>query len=321
MGASQDESGGTVNHGTRRIVCVHEATSPITHMARTEGNEAMVMREPVITPRGVAYVPSLSGNAMRHRLIREPGMLWLAEQYGLTGKLTLPQLNFLLHGGNLTEGGGRENTARIADFQRLFPLGRLLGGCLPDQILSGVLKVGRGTLVCEENRDKLNHMLGGGLLPDRLRPAESFVSGYQYTRGDAAKSAGRFLKADSPIAESSNLMIFSGQAVTRGAMFASEFILDDRSHELGALLWSLSLWQSQGGTIGGQASRGHGMLATSVVSDDGIDVDGLTAAYRDYAVSVKDDAVAWINGVFASKAEKPAKGAKGKAALLPVEDE
>jgi hypothetical protein len=281
-------------------------------MARTEGNEGVIMREPVVTPRGVVAVPSLSGNAIRHRCVREPGYLWLSHQYGLYGKLTLPQLNFLLHGGNLTEGGGRENTARIADFHRLFPLGRLLGGCLPDQVLAGTLIVGRGTLVCEENREKLLFLLGEGVLPDRLRPAEAFVSGYQYTRGDGAKTASRFVKPETDEERQSNLMIFAGQAVTRGAMFASEFIMDNRPYSLGALLSSLTLWQQAGGTIGGQAARGHGMLETSLIVPEGTDVEASINEYLDYALSVRDEAVAWLHSVYAPKADKSAKA--GKAA-------
>lgn len=301
-----------------RVICLSEAVSPITHMSRTEGNEAVVAREPVVTARGVGWVPVLSGNAIRHRCVREPGFQWLVEEYGLAGSLSLPQLNYLFHGGSLTEGGGREDTARIADWQRLFPLGRLLGGCLPDQILAGSLRVGRGTLVCEENRATLAVMMGehASLLPDRMRAGESFVSGYQYTRSDARKHQSRLLdKATSNVeTDASNLMIFAGQAVTRGAVFVHDFLMPHVSElEVGALLWSLSLWQAQGGAVGGQASRGHGRLATSIVAD-GFDAGAVIDGYREYARSVKEEASAWLNLMFASRADKKEAKAKGRKA-------
>lgn len=298
-----------------RVVCLSETLSPCTHAKGTAGNESLIAREPVVTARGVAYVPCLSGNAIRHRCVREPGMRWLVGEYGLRGTLTLQQLNFAFHGGNLTEGGGRENTARIADFQRLFPLGRLLGGTLPDQILAGSLQVWRGALVCEENRGYLETVVGDEMLPSRLRPAESFVSGWQYTRGDAAKTAADLLPKDSPAVDApSNLMIFSGQAVTRGAAFLHGFTLPHVSTlELGALLWSLSLWQAAGGTIGGQAARGHGRLAIAYLEIDGIDGQAAIDAYLDHAWAAKADAVAWLTDVFAPRAEKPAKKGKGAA--------
>ncbi len=300
---------------TYEVLCVAEAASPITHMSGSSGNESLVAREPVVTDRGVALVPCLSGNAIRHRFVREPGFRWLVDAYGLRGGLTLQQLNFLFHGGALTKGGGREDTRRIAEMQRLFPLVRLIGGCLPDQILAGSLNVWRGTLVCRENASYLKAVLPSEAMPDGvLRSSESFVSGYQYTRGDAAKSKidlGPIMPEGTEV--DSNLMIFAGQAVLRGAAFIHGFTLPHVSEiELGALLWSLQLWQKAGGTIGGQAARGHGRLKLSLL-DFGGDVDALTTAYRDYALSVKDDAIEWLTAAFEAKPEKPKKGKKEAA--------
>jgi hypothetical protein len=287
-------------------------------MSRSAGNESLVAREAVVTPRGVARIPCLSGNAIRHRCVRAPGMRWLVGEYGLCGQLTLTQLNFLFHGGNLTEGGGRENTARIAEFQRLFPLGRLLGGSLPDQILAGSLQVWRGALVCEENRPYLELVAPAGTLPAQLRAGESFVSGYQYTRGDAAKTQTDLCPMDGRIEAGSNLMIFAGQSVMRGAAFIHGFTLPHVSElELGALLWSLHLWQVAGGTVGGQVAHGHGRLRTSILFDGG-DLHGPVEAYLNHARAVRDEAVAWLFDVFAAKPERTAAKKKGKG--NPVEE-
>lgn len=297
---------------TYTVLCLSEAAAPITHMARTAGNEAIVAREPVVSQAGVAWVPVLSGNALRHRLVREPGARWLIEEYGLAGKLSLLQLNFLMHGGNLTEGGGRENTARIAAMQRLFPLLRLIGGTLPDQILAGSLLVGRGTLVCRENASALASLLPDGWrLPDNaLHSAEHFVSGYQYTRGDGRKTASALL-AETGEPSDSNLMIFSGQAVTRGACFLHAFTLQHVAEvELGALAWSLRLWQQAGGTVGGQGARGHGRLSTSVHCD--ADIEAATDAYVAHARSVKNEAVEWLNAAIPVAPREPREAKKGK---------
>jgi len=308
------------------LFCWSEAVSPLTHAMGTSGNESLVARQPVVTERGVIYVPSLSGNALRHRAIREPGFRWLIERWQLAGKLTLKQLNFLLHAGNMTEGGGRENTRRIADYHRLYPLGKLLGGCLPDQILSGTLNVGFGVLVCEENRATIAAMMPDNwpLEEASLRPAEAFVSGYQYVRSDAAHTAPDLLPAeaeDEPNGKS-NQMIFSGQAVTRGAAFVHTLTIqhgDDLT--LGALLLSLRLWQAAGGTIGGQAARGHGRLKTHVHLGDNHDEDTLVADYIAHCDTVKDEAIAWLHEVFAPRPAKPEKVAanKGKRAKNTVE--
>jgi len=63
--------------------------------------------------------------------------------------------------------------------------------------------------------------------------------------------------------------------------------------ELGALLWSLRLWQEGGGTIGGQAARGHGRLRCEILAED-YDQAALCDAYVEYAQSMQVDAVTWL---------------------------
>lgn len=276
---------------TYRIHCLSTAESPITHMARTAGNEGIVATEPVLTSRGVVNIPYLSGNAIRHRVVREPGMMWLANRYELKGTLTLPQLNFLLHGGNLTGSTSTENTRRIAEMQRCWPLLRLLGGSLTNQIIAGSLDVWRGMLVCQENQDTIG-------CDCELRPAADFMGGYQYTRQDARKTG--LAASDENGGGDSNQMIFAGQCVLRGAAFVHGFVLKHVSDvELGALLLSLRLWQHAGGTVGGQAARGHGRLKCELIQDgDGLDQAGLVAEYIAHVDAVRDDAVAWLKECF-----------------------
>jgi len=275
---------------TYTIQCISTAISPLTHMSGTAGNVAMIAREPVNTDTGIVWLPFLSGNALRHRCIREPGIMWLIYEYDLAGKLSLPQLNFLLHGGNLTESNAHENTKRIAEMHRTWPLLRLLGASLPNQILAGSLDVWRGTMVCEENRRSLAMVMD--MPPERLCSAERFVGEYQYTRSDAGKRA--LEKSPDALPATTNLMIFSGQCVQRGAVFHHGFVAKHVSEiELGALLWSLRLWQYNGGTIGGQAARGHGRLRCELMAGT-FDQSGMCQQYIEYARGVKDDAIAWL---------------------------
>lgn len=297
-----------------KIGCISVAASPITHMSGNVGNESIVAREPVITEDGIAYVPFLSGNALRHRCVREPSARWLIEAYGLSGKLTLMQLNFLFHGGNLTESTAHENTRRIAEMGEYWPFLRVCGGSLPNQILCGALDVWRGVLICEENRKSLSSCLD---LPEhRLWKAEKFLGTYQYTRGDA-KKLGISIDRDD-IQEGSNLMIYNGQTVLRGSMFYHGFTLKHASEvELGCLLLALRHWQQSSGTIGGNARLGHGRLITSLIDFE--DSDSFVESYIEHAMSVKDKALAWLNDAFASKKEKdskPARGKKGKEVLV-----
>lgn len=284
--------------------------SPITHMDRTEGNEALLARQEIITPAGKRAIPKLSGNALRHRMIRAPLARHLVEACDLAGKLTMRQLNFLFHGGTLTDSSARQDTAGWAKARELLPMLRLLGGSLPDAILPGSLIVDAGWLVCRENHPRVQSRCPAGVdVPVNLRSAEDFVGGYQYTRSDAAKSAADLVARDA--GADNSLMIISGQTVLPGAVFVHELIANHISDlEIGAMLLGLALWQQSGGTIGGQASRGHGRLQTDIVLPDDIDAGGLVEDYDAHVRANADDIGAWLTAAFATKAEKPTKGKK-----------
>lgn len=292
------------------VICLSEAMSPISHASGSVGNEQVIAKEAVVTPRGTRWVPMLSGNALRHKCVREPGVLYLIDQWGLRGKLTKLQLNFLLHGGNLTESTAGEDTSRLATLNQLFPLLKVCGGCLPNQIIKGSLQAWRGALVCEENRAYMRGVLPEHWLPaERLQSCERMIGNWQYTRGDGGKSDIAIPETE---ATSSSLMIFAGQAVNRGAMFVHGFQLSHVTElELGALLLSLELWQESGGTIGGQAARGHGRLKTAINLVGHDDAGAAVAAYERHVIDHREECVAWLNDVFAPPKEtKPKKGKK-----------
>src|SRR5690606_22241269 len=128
----------------------------------------------------------------------------------------------LLHGGTLTEGTGREDTAGVADLYRLFPLYRLLGGSLPGQIIPGSLIAEQGIVVCRENAARLRDCCPFSI-PDNLRSAEEFVGGWQYTRSDARISNPAVAPADAA-EEKLSLMPFTGQSIIPGACIWHGFV-------------------------------------------------------------------------------------------------
>jgi hypothetical protein len=297
-----------------KIHCVSETLAMLTHMMGTAGNEAIINREQVYTKGKLREVPVLSGNAIRHRMIREPGALFLIGACGLKGKLNIDQANYLFNGGNLTESSTTENLARIAEMQELMPLIRLLGGSLKNQVIGGSLYVLRGLLVCEENREAISKMIPEeiGLPDEALRSCEDFVTQYQYTRGDARKrnDAGQLLEM--PDADNTQLMIYNGQNVCPGALWYHGFILQNISPlEVGALLHALQQWEASGGTIGGQARIGHGRLKTSIYMENGenfygsdLDTLEVVADYIKHIDTNKDKIAEWLMAAFPSRGLK-----------------
>lgn len=278
---------------TYDVLALSVALSPLTHNSGTEGNETLIQRESVIIDGREAWLPVLTGNALRHRMVRAPGARWLVERWGLAGKLSVPQLALLFNGGSLVKGAATESLARVREFWRIFPLGRVLGGCLPDLIVGGSLNAWRGLLVCRENAQRIGSTLPAGYeVPRGLLPAQRVVGRYQYVRNDVRRTAADL--ADQGYDGDGGQMIFSGQQVNAGAAFAHGFRLRDATTvDLGALLLSLAVYCAEVSTIGGMSARGHGRLET-LVDCGGVDVEGAIRAYVDHVDSVREDAVAWF---------------------------
>lgn len=281
-----------------KIFCLYESQSPITHMSGTMGNEAIIMREANYSGDGVSYIPVLSGNALRHKMIREFGAQYLIDSLELKGKLNIDQLNFLLHGGTLMESSITDDMKNIAKMQRLFPLYKLLGGSLKNQIVPGFMIVTRGLLVCKENIETIKNLLPiDWKFPDiKLDSYESFVDFYQYTRGDAKKKLGEDQEDNR---KKSNLMIYNGQTIMQGSMFCNQFILNQTNDlELGAFFLSIKLWQGAGGIIGGKSSIGHGRLQINLSNDNKFDIDKLIEQYESYVNENKIEQIEWLNENF-----------------------
>jgi hypothetical protein len=291
---------------THRIHMLLETLSPLTHMMGTNGNEALINREAVIYKDQIRHLPVISGNAIRHKLIREPGANFIVGACNLSGKMNIDQLNYLFNGGSLVESSVSCNIAKIADMQATLPLYRLLGGCLKNQVIAGSLNVHRGMLICRENAERLSSILPDNCAIDQaIFPAERFIDQYQYTRGDAKKmkDIDFFAAVDELNAQSgeekSNLMIFNGQTIVAGSMFYLGFVLNNVSDiEVGALFHSLSRWN---GFIGGQGSRGHGRCKISLIASDVLEIAPFVTAYKEHIMGKKEEIKKWLAEAFPSK--------------------
>lgn len=271
-----------------RIVALSQSLSPITHQLGTVGNESIVNTEDVATPLGIRKVPVLSGNAIRHRVVRAPAADAFVEAADMSGKLSRDQLNVLYHGGLKREKNKKPSLKRIADFQRLFPVFDLLGACLPEAIVSGRMNVWRAILCCRENASRIA-ALTGEKFDSEMPPASHYVSRWQYVRGKLDHREANAATDDFD-EDDSKMMPFAGTCVVSGAWWMHGFDIPNEPLLIGCLLDSIDRWTADGGTIGGQSSRGHGRLALSLVSDGGIDADAYVAEYREHLSANVDEA-------------------------------
>lgn len=315
------------------VYALSRVVSPITQMAGSAGNRALIQREEVVTRLGLRRIPKLSGNAIRASAVRQPGLKWLIEQAGLGERLTKPMAYFLLRGGaEYTGNGGRESVADIVHIAEVAPIIGLLGGVVPKQMFGGSINVDAGVLLCEENRSRLSTFLPPGVSLDEfdLPPASDFTGDYQYTRNgreeatsgfysEEEDATARFTAAASGFdhlpgenSGKSNQMIYSGECVRPGAIFVHRFtIAHPKRLEVGALLFSLRLWSAYGNKIGGMGRVGHGQLLSQYHFDPAY--NGADDEYAEHAIKHAPQLADWLKKQFEFKepSEKPAK--KGKA--------
>lgn len=283
---------------TLQIICLSQAVTPITHMLGTVGNEAVINVEDVRTPLGVRKVPVLSGNAIRHRMLRAPSSDVLVERLELAGSLNRDELNLLYHGGLKREKGGRQSMARIAEMERLLPSLRLLGCCLPDGIVGGDLSAYRAMLVCRENRDRIKAMVPADWhVEASLAPATDFITRMQYVRGEVGNTRGHLVPEDEEQVDT--MMPFAGTAVIAGSEWMHGFVIRNwRPIDVGCVLHSIRRWCADGATIGGQSSRGHGVLQLSYWMDQDVDEEACVQEYIDHIDSNADAIREFIHSLY-----------------------
>lgn len=243
------------------------ALSPITHMHGTAGNVALLQREAILGTDGQVYcVPCLSGNALRHALVRSPAARHMCEAIGLDA-MPYQLADLLWHGGRLTKATPLSAVA-TKELLDSVPILALLGGALPGQILQGCLRVSRGILVCQEASDIIERRSGVAI--KCTHGAETFVGSYLYTRG---------AEANNPEAIADR-MIYAGECVRAGAKFYHTMSLDSPSPlVLGCLLQAIS---EAAKDIGGMGRIGHGELHIEWYCDDIADADKLINDYEEY---------------------------------------
>lgn len=289
---------------------ISTALSPITHMHGVAGNVALLQREAVIGPDGQAYsVPCLSGNALRHALVRVSAARYLCDAVGL--KDVPYQLGALLfHGGSLTKDTPL-TAAQTKDLLDAVPFLALLGGALPGQILQGALKVSRGLLICSEAADIIARR--SGVMPQNVGGSESYVGAFLYTRG---------AEENNPDAIGDR-MIYEGECVKAGAKFYHTMTLEGAVSPLvtGCLLKAL---RDASKDIGGMGRIGHGELSIEWASEDIDDADKLIKDYEDFVTSTADAVRETLLGLFGggtdAPAPKPKKAAKPKAAKAKADE-
>lgn len=238
-----------------RATVLLQATTPICHGDTVTGidnatNTRIFMRQGMLVGGKPARVPSLSENALRSVIFREPLHDDLVQRLGLQrGDLPQPVLNLLYSGGNMAAGSKApgDEIALGHAVKDLYPSLDLLGGAVDGFILPRSRMRVAAWLVAREYAPMLRLVA-----PELVEEAEQ-VSAYDMlveetrTRGTGGESDG-------------NQMLYTYETLAAGAKLLVEITLDAHTPErtASAAAHALGCWD---GYLGGQGRQGRGRMA------------------------------------------------------------
>lgn len=268
-------------HRLERDAAKDERTIPHQPLVFDAGN--------IVLRRGQAYVlqvPAVSGNSLRHQLVRGPSWDHLRLHLGIDQAkpgegFCPPGVEALFYNGGNIEGGAKPpaDAYRLAwDIRGAFPSLDLLGGvCDAFDLGSSRLRV-NGWLVCRENAGAL-----AGSDAAQLDQAELSVFD-MLDEVTLTRQAGRTGEGQ---------MLFSFETLPAGTAILVRLTLDAQCPRLthGALVAALDAYQDES-IVGGQSARGFGRMAATMPRDLRYD---LCDEYEAYLRESKDDLRFWMH--------------------------
>lgn len=267
-----------------RIMHVFRTLSPLSHIAEAISTTSYLVEEPIVQPDGtIEKVFCYSGNAWRGQL-RDLAATYLLEKLG-NPTMKLDAFHLLYSGGSI---GGAQQTdlEKARRYRQILTPVALFGGGIGSQVLPGKLRISNFYPVCREAPPSFVTDF------EELRETISYrdlTFEKSFTRKDDTKDdrinapllatptdaqAMLLAEPEAPAEEKkekkepAQQMRMTSELLIAGTILRGHIDLLDASEvELGCLVSALHLF-SRSPHIGGQASRGHGLVSLSTTLVD-----------------------------------------------------
>jgi hypothetical protein len=231
---------------------------------------------------GPVDVPAVTGNTVRHQLVREPGWLHMATVLGLEagspgeGPLPIGVEALFVNGGNIRAGAKQPSNPFLlsVEARRHYPLLDLLGG-VGDSFDLGESRLDVAAwLVCRENREALEGSPAADLPAARLS-AFDMLDEVTHTRQATGAGVGQ--------------MIYTFETLCTGAQVLVRLSQPPWTRRLtrGALACALMTYEEGSRTVGGQSARGFGWCGMERLRTPE-DESELARLYEEYLIQNRD---------------------------------
>lgn len=257
------------NRRSLRCDMVFTMLSPLHHGQGAEGNESLFRRQRMVVKGDVLDLPVLSGNSLKHNLIRAPGVRHMLRILDIPEQsLSRAAVHLLFSGGALSKTGSAINIAEYRRLQTLIPILGVCGGATGNTMVQSSVTVGDAYPVCEENEDRIpiNRLIESGVLSAEIgqkllaTPVGHFTDRSMSTRHDPLRSpdVSRYLlsadldgydrskvdgkkareRGETPAKGESQQMIFYRETLAAGVVLCSTWYTRDMTSTQEAALWS-----------------------------------------------------------------------------------
>lgn len=224
-----------------------------TQIAELSGSEGSVL---------AARIPAISGNSLRHNLVRAPGTTRLLCELDLSPDREIVPVGverFLYSGGNTVKGAKAPAAVDVyeARARELYPLIDALGGSFDQFVMTRSQLSIASWIVCKENNWITERKTDGEAKSQTS--VFDLVSEITRTRsgiGGKDAESGQMIYSYETLAAQTQVLIEVGwQPYTRPLT-------------VGATLQALIDWQAEGGYIGARSAQGHSQLSADFPADD-----------------------------------------------------
>lgn len=303
--------------------------SPLAHgHDEKAGNVVLFRRQRQVDPftGEHALVPVYTGNAVKGAW-RDAFFARMLRAVGVLPERDLaPRRAQELFSGGTIESGADGATAKL-DIRRrartTIPPIDLLGGCIEQQIMTGLLRVHDCTLLCRENAWKVYGMLAPRSTTDEELSFEAFRASLPPADDLTILRLGtRHAHRDLPGGGEGVQMLWNTEAIMAGARLMHAFSivsLSTVSSLARSCLADLLRDFADTGLLGAQTSRGYGQISTTgYVPAEKADPLPSPDEYRAYLEAHRDEILDWLAGAKgeagAEEGPAPKRGRGGKKA-------
>jgi len=284
-----------------RCNMVFTMLSALHHGQGVDGNVALFRTGRFLVRGEVQDLPYISGNALKHVLVRDPGVRHMLRVLELKdGSLSKGAIHLLFSGGSLSVKGSAVSLSQYREICELVPILAICGGAVGNYMIESRISVGDARPVCDEHGDRIPvaELIDAGMIdpedverpighlldvqmgtrhdPLRAPTVRRYLTGGEQRQLELDKSAALAVREEGGHADKgdSQQMLYERQVLAAGTRLHSRLYTRDLTEMEEAALWSAVGEWLRRPFLGANSSVGNGEARLRILPSEPVSVPG-----------------------------------------------